>query len=479
MAFARLALAASLLAPTGLAATRNYDFNVEWVTASPDGFARPVMGINGQWPIPTITADVGDIVIVDVHNKLGNQTTALHFHGLYQNGTANMDGPAGVTQCAIPSGASMRYNFTINQPGTYWYHSHVNGQYPDGLRGPLIINDPKSPFKGQYDEELVITLSDWYHDQMPMLISKFLSVTNPTGAEPVPESALMNDTQNFKIPVQPGKTYMLRIVNMAAFAAQYFWIEGHKMRIIEVDGIYTDAAEADTIYLTAAQRYSVLVTTMNDTSANFPIVGSMDQDLFDKVPDGLNPNVTGWLVYNSQAPTPEPKLLDDFAEFDDFTLVPYDKVPLLDKVDHSFNLDVKMDNLGDGANYAFFNDITFVQPKVPTLYTVLTTGETAMNPKVYGANTQAIILKKNEVVEIVLNNDDPGKHPFHLHGHEFQVVVRSDEEAGFYNGSGSVELPVTPMRRDTVMVRPQGNLVLRFRADNPDKSLTYFLKTTN
>lgn len=123
----------------------------------------------------------------------------------------------------------------------------------------------------------MLTLSDWYHDQMPHLLSRFLSYANPTGAEPVPKSALMNDTQNLSIPVQPGKTYMFRIINMAAFAAQYLWFEGHTMRIIEVDGIYTEPAEAKQIYLTAAQRYSILITTKNDTSANFPIVGSMDQ----------------------------------------------------------------------------------------------------------------------------------------------------------------------------------------------------------
>src|ERR1700761_4795528 len=111
-------------------------------------------------------------------------------------------------------------------------------QDPDGMRGPLIIHDPDSPYADDYDEELVLTLSDWYHDQMPSLLASFISVTNPTGAEPVPKAALMNDTQNHQINVQPGKTYMLRIVNMAAFAAQYFWIEGHSMRIVEVDGIY-------------------------------------------------------------------------------------------------------------------------------------------------------------------------------------------------------------------------------------------------
>jgi iron transport multicopper oxidase len=48
------------------------------------------------------------------------------------------------------------------------------------------------------------------------------------------------------------------------------------MRIIEVDGVYTEPAEVDMIYLTAAQRYGFLVTMKNDSSANFPMMGSMD-----------------------------------------------------------------------------------------------------------------------------------------------------------------------------------------------------------
>ena len=108
-------------------------------------------------------------------------------------------------------------------------------------------------------------------------MSQFLNRRNPTGAEPVPQAALMNDTQNITVAVQPGKTYLFRVVNMAAFAAQYLWFEGHTMRVVEVDGIYTDPAEATMIYLTAAQRYSVLITMKNDTDANFAFVGSMDQ----------------------------------------------------------------------------------------------------------------------------------------------------------------------------------------------------------
>lgn len=67
------------------AATVTYDFDIAWLTANPDGaFDRPAIGINGQWPIPQINVTVGDRLVVNVQNSLGNQTTSLHFHGLYQ-----------------------------------------------------------------------------------------------------------------------------------------------------------------------------------------------------------------------------------------------------------------------------------------------------------------------------------------------------------------------------------------------------------
>lgn len=454
-----------LLGNVAIAATVTHDFNITWVNASPDGFERPVIGINGQWPIPQIDVNKGDHLVVNVVNQLGNQSTSLHWHGLYMNGSTHMDGTVSASQCAIPPGGSFTYDFKVDQPGTYWYHSHDNAQYPDGLRGPLIVHDPDSPYKGKYDEEIVLTLSDWYHDEMPGLLKFFISYANPTGAEPVPDSALMNETQNLTVSVEPGKTYMFRIINIGAFAGQYLWFEDHTMQIVEVDGIYTEAADAEMIYVTAAQRYSVLIAMKNDSSSNYAFVGSMDQDLFDTVPDTLNPNVTGWLTYDASKPLPAAAMIDEFDPFDDFTLVPTDGERLFDHVDYSFNLDVKMDNLGDGANYAFFNNATYVGPSTPSLYTALSTADTALIPYIYGPNTNSYVLQKNQIVEIVLNNNDAGKHPFHLHGHNFQAVVRSAESAGNYVGNET--FPAVPMRRDTFMVRPNGNIVLRFRADNP------------
>jgi iron transport multicopper oxidase len=114
------------------------------------------------------------------------------------------------------------------------------------------------------------------------------------------------------------------------------------------------------------------------------------------------------------------------------------------------------------------NDIIYEAPTVPTIYTALTVGGNATNAEVYGTYTHPMVLSRGQVVEVILNNDDTGKHPFHLHGHNFQVVSRSAENAGDFNATdAAIPIPVTPMKRDTITIKPQGNLRIRFVSDNP------------
>ncbi|KAJ5723883.1 hypothetical protein N7488_001918 [Penicillium malachiteum] len=74
------------------AKTVTYDFNLTWVMANPDGLhERKVLGVNGQWPLPIIEVEKGDRLVVNMHNGLGDKNSSIHWHGLYQNGTNNMD----------------------------------------------------------------------------------------------------------------------------------------------------------------------------------------------------------------------------------------------------------------------------------------------------------------------------------------------------------------------------------------------------
>ncbi|XHG04318.1 hypothetical protein AWENTII_007594 [Aspergillus wentii] len=417
-----------------------------------------------------------------MHNGLGDKRASIHFHGMYQTNTTDMDGPSMVTQCPVVPGSSITYDFTVNQNGTYWYHCHTDYCYPDGYRQALIVHDNESYFHDLYDEEFTVTLSDWYHELVEDIAPGFISLSNPTGAEPVPDSFLFNDTMNTNISVQPGKTYLMRLINIGAFVSQYFYIEDHTFRIVEIDGVYTEPTEASMLYISTAQRYSILFTAKNSTDKNYPIVTVADSVLLDKISPNLQLNNTNWLQYNPSAEHPQAVMKVDIASdlnpFDDMTLIPYDKMELLQNPDHRLELTALMDNLDDGAGYAFFNEISYTKPKVPTLYTVMSSGSLATNPTVYGEYTHPVVLEENQVVEIVLNNGDTGSHPFHLHGHNFQLVDRfpsygphfydyADGDPVVYNASNHSSFPTYPARRDTFVLPPQGYFVIRFRANNP------------
>ncbi|KAJ9360906.1 CAZyme family AA1 [Paecilomyces variotii] len=457
------------LLPSAICATVTYDFNITWVSSNPDGaHVRPTIGINGQWPLPAITANVGDRIIVNVLNGLGNQSTSLHFHGLFMKNASHMDGPAQVTQCGIPPGSSFQYNFTVDQPGTYWYHSHTQSQYPDGLRGPLIIYDDASPFKGEYEEELILPLSDWYHDQMSALLPTYMAKGNMMLQEPLPQSNLINETQNLKIGVQPGKTYLVRMINIGAFMGQYFWMEGHNMTIVELDGVYTKPTVAETIYLATGQRCSFLLKTKDDRAANYPIVASLDPN--SRMGHGhFSMSTTGWLVYDSSLSYPEPQQLSRYDSIDDMALVPYDEQPLLAHPDRTITLTMNMDRDLDGITHWLLNDVSYSPPEVPTLYTALTSGTDAANETTYAASTNSFVLEKDSIVELIVNNEHMGRHPFHLHGHHFQAVFQSKRGDGLFKDKGLTEndLPQAPIRRDTLVVNPGGSIVVRFRANNP------------
>lgn len=176
-----------------------------------------------------------------------------------------------------------------------------------------------------------MTVSDWYHDEAPSLIPYYLSaVHNPSGAEPVPHSSLINEAQDIKLPVKPNTNYLIRIINMAAFSQAYIHFDQHEMTIIGIDGIYVQPKTVSTVYAATAQRYDVLLTTKSDKERNYAFFSNLDQAKFQNIPGYLHPNATGYLVYDASKPIPpEAPTVSSYSIIDDFTLVPQDGQPLL------------------------------------------------------------------------------------------------------------------------------------------------------
>lgn len=115
------------------------------------------IAVNNQIPAPTLHFKQGDHVTINVRNLLDKET-ALHWHGLLV--PWQMDGVKGINQHGIKPGETFRYQFTIVQSGTYWYHAHAGLQEQQGLYGALIIDPPKKP-AFHYNRDFAVVLSDW------------------------------------------------------------------------------------------------------------------------------------------------------------------------------------------------------------------------------------------------------------------------------------------------------------------------------
>ncbi|KAJ2119598.1 ferroxidase fet3 [Coemansia sp. RSA 720] len=457
-----------------LAARVELYWDVGYVYGARDGYTyRRAIGVNGKLPFPPVHVTQGDILVINVHNSL-DVPTSIHAHGLLNNGTNYYDGPDMVTQCGIPPGENFTYVFeTKDQFGTFWIHGHTRHQEVDGLHTPLIIHSRKPPVV-DYDEELLMTFEDWFTTEFAVRQAYIDSLENAETLTPYFPKSLINgyDGNNTAaITFVPGKRYRLRVICMSINSWFKFRIPGHKMSLIEADGVESIPLEVDGLSMGPGQRYSVIITAHDTMEFNY-IYNVTSYSRFISDQQGLQPLVyTGLVKYKDGAPTKNiPALSDEQLVWPEETSMQVaDKQPRL-LVDRQIELLVNRFKNTHNVPFSALGSSVYKPVLVPTLYTALSMGGLAANSSVYGPQTNAYVLKHLEVVEIVINNPAIEDHTFHFHGHNVQVI-----ETGPYGNSSTIgREPVAhkvsgpwPMWRDTVQVRAFEFIRVRFRADNP------------
>ncbi|KAF9217103.1 hypothetical protein BGZ59_006417 [Podila verticillata] len=474
---------------TSSATTRYYEWNITQQTIAPDGLERQMLLVNGMFPGPLVEANTGDRIVVKVTNNMINGT-AIHWHGMFQNGTNFMDGTVGVTQCPIPPGQSFTYNFTVpNQWGTYWWHAHAASQYIDGIVGPLIIHSPDEAHLKEYDEDVIMMISDFYHTDSGSLISWYLSEQSE-GTEPVPDSGVINGRNSFdctgdsqslfptgnkctpnapkaEFSFKAGSTYRVRIINSGSFADFQYSIDNHTLSVIEADGVDMQPVEVHRLPIHVAQRYSVLVKA-NQTVGNYWVRAEMNTNCFNIANPALDPNVKAIIRYEGASTTEEPDANsvdwnpDWTPQCLDLTLSmlkPFVAMPA-PTPDMQVHLDFSFETIAaDHINRGYVNKTSWTP-----LMTDATLFQAARGINVFDASQLMVPLNSTGVVELVLNNYDEGAHPFHFHGHIFYVLGWGD--GNYIPGKTQLEL-TNPLRRDTSTVPAFGYTVIRFVNDNP------------
>ncbi|KKZ32613.1 copper oxidase [Acinetobacter baumannii] len=330
-----------------MAAVKEYDLTIAEQTVNITGKPLKRITVNGKFVAPLLEFEEGDDAVIRVHNKLKNQDSSIHWHGLILPGI--MDGVPGFNQFdGIAPNKTYEYKFKVRQNGTYWYHSHSKGQEQDGLYGPLVIYPKnKVPLTAgeKADRDYVVLLSDFHNstsgqimsnlkkeadyyqnrretvfdvfkqikrdglkatwqdrsmwNQMRMLKTDMSDVTNYTflmnGKTPE-----QNWTGNFKA----GEKVRLRFINASAMSFFDVRIPNLKMTVVSADGQPVKPVPVDEFRIGTAETYDVIV---EPKQANYQIEAeSIDRSGF-SVGTLHDENTTP--VKNIVMPKPRPRSL--------------------------------------------------------------------------------------------------------------------------------------------------------------------------
>ena len=405
---------------------------------SPGGTDRlnPAWLYDGRTPGPELRVAEGDVLRVDLENRLSDPTT-IHWHGIP---LANpMDGVPNVTQAPVEPEGTFTYTFEAAPAGTYFYHSHVGLQLDRHLIGPLIIEE-ESPHVA-FDRDIVVVFND-YLRRAPRPESEWATQGGGSGgmgggsgggmgggmgrnqmgggmgggmnfaSRPDYVGLLANGRLPSNPPeftVEEGERLRVRFINASGATTFGVGVGGHPLRVTHADGRPVEPVTTDTFSFGPGERYDAVIEA-NNAGAWAIEARSVDGD---------EQPATATLRYESATGDPrKPSFDGSQLGYGDLNAIESIE-GLQGSPDRTFDIDL---TAGRGPGVWLINGQRF-------------------------PNADPLQVNAGEHVRMRMTNRSPVVHPMHLHGHFFRVG---------------------DALKDTVMVPGHmGRVTIDFLADNP------------
>ncbi len=380
--------------------------------------------INGEVVPDAIRVEKGTNLTVNVINN-SDYETSLHFHGI--NGLSKMDGVGGLSQENIKSGASFVYKFVLDEPGTYMYHSHVdslNQVNNENLYGGVVVESEEKTNEDMLIFNTNINDEERHHNANLSYNEVLVNGTNET-------SFSLNNDENL----------FLNIANLSSAPISINFGNNIKYRITSLD-----ANEATSEWLTeslivpTAQRLIVEIENPNKSFQVSTDINGVENAKYNVVYQG-DKNIENNQIKESKD---------------------YQTNSMMGG--GSMMNNNEYENLGANANYIYDivrtkNDLGLKDQKVDKKFNMELSMENGMwviDGEAY-PETKNLEVSEGDIVEINLRNNShmSATHPFHLHGHKFEIVAVDGEKVD------------KNLVMDTVDVRPNSEVTIRLRADNP------------
>ncbi len=325
--------------------------------------------LNHQSPGPRITVRSGEQLEVRLVNESVPDGITLHWHGV--DVPHAQDGVAGVTQDAIAEGESFVYRFTVDEPGTYWYHSHQvsDEQVSRGLFGSLVVL-PASDTEDFPPSQDAVAVVHTY--------SGHRTVNGVVGTD--------------RVVTEPGSTARVRVVNTNDGPLRT-WVTGSVYRVLAIDARDLNdpsTVQDQTIVIPAGGRADLLVPAPADGTAaavNFGggtrlAVGPSDGAVADGDDPGRDLDI---LSYGAPAPV----AVDPAS------------------ADRTFE-------------YSIGRRLAFLDGRPGFWWTI--------NGHLY-PDVPVFVVEEGDIVVMTIYNHSGQVHPMHLHGHHALVVSRDGTAA--------------------------------------------------
>ncbi|GMY11686.1 l-ascorbate oxidase like [Fagus crenata] len=249
---------------------RYYTWTVTYGTVSPLGVPQQVILINGQFPGPRLDVVTNNNIILNLINKL-DQPFLITWNGIKQRKNSWQDGVLG-TNCPIPPNSNYTYKFQAkDQIGTFTYFpSTLLHKAAGGFGGLNVYERPKIPIPfPNPDGDFTLLVGDWFKTN-----HKTLQQSLDSGKSlPFPDGVLINGQAKNTFSGDQGKTYMFRISNVGLSTSLNFRIQGHTLKLVEVEGSHTIQNIYDSLDVHVGQSVAVLVT-LNQPPKDYYIVAS-------------------------------------------------------------------------------------------------------------------------------------------------------------------------------------------------------------
>ncbi|KAJ5788516.1 hypothetical protein N7457_003506 [Penicillium paradoxum] len=423
--------------------TVTYNFEVTNTTCAPDGVeVQTCMLVNGQFPGPTIEANWGDNIVVNLKNSLQWNGTGIHWHGLRQYQTNVEDGVPGITECPLAPGDSMTYKLRATQYGTSWYHSHgIDVPTEHLITNTILINGTNK------------------------------DAQNMTGSWATTPGLI------------PGKKYLLRPINAhrhcdlcrcAGTDVQAFRVslDNHSLTIIANDFVPVEPLAVDHLILAIGQRYDVIFTA-NQKPGNYWFCAFAETACFGS---SINSALSIFNYGGVELSTPNSTAYTMPSDcMEPWPLQPLNaetlpKSKFLSSVVNLEVSDTTSTDVDDGGLVLWRVNgssmrVDFEKPVLMDL----------MNGKTDFASAQNLIElpREGDWSFWVIQEADgaatfpPIPHPIHLHGHDMYIL--GQKENAIFDKNKDIDILdfTNPPRRDVGMLPSGGWVVIAFKKDNP------------